>query len=203
MRSLGCYIVRVANKYKKFADTKNSDVKILKDTTIADTFDAIREGEIVALPMDCESQCSIGDLLLFHHNIIYEQIMLGKRVVSDYCVDEVNGLYQVPIGLGYGYYSKGIFNALEGYVFVEPVPYPDSGSIINPNQPKEVKQVGVVRYGCKELEELGIVVGDTIIFSPYSEYPYQINRVKLYRMKVKDIQAKWDGNGILPNINLV
>ena len=205
MRAVGCYIVHVPMKYEDRWETKNKDVVIYKDTTVADTFDAIRSGEVVALPLDvADCDVKIGDNLLFHHNIVFEQIMLEKRIISDFCIDENKGLYRVPIGLCYGYYREGSFSAINGYVFVAPIEVPDSdeSQIIKVKTKKYIKQIGTVRYGCKELLELSVEEGDIVVFSPYSEYPYSIDGETVYRMKVKDIDGVWDKKGTYPNISL-
>ena len=47
--------------------------------------------------------------------------------------------------------------------------------------------VGIVKYGNKELEDLGVKEGDEITFEPESEYPFFIDGEKLYRMFTKNI----------------
>ena len=48
-----------------------------------------------------------------------------------------------------------------------------------------------MKYINKELESLGIQAGDLVSFTPDSEYEFDIDGEKLYRMFTKNIAIKW------------
>lgn len=193
MRPLRDYIVHVPVKYKDVFDTASS-VVIFKDPTIPDVWDAYREGTVRFTPIGDDSGVLPGDRLIFHHNIVNEGIMQGQRVKSDFVLDEEERLYMVPKTEAYGYYRDGVFTAIDGFVFVKPLSeeiiHSDVIEIPSYIKDKELTQIGILRYGCKQSKEIGVQEGDKVKFSRFSEYPYEIEGEKVYRMRVKDLEAK-------------
>ena len=70
------------------------------------------------------------------------------------------------------------------YCFIKPISLEDSYIFKGGN---EEPLVGIVKYINKELELLGIQEGDKISFTPDSEYEFNIEGEKLYRMFTNNI----------------
>ena len=83
---------------------------------------------------------------------------------SDNAIYSLN--FQVDVGMNDSSYSGKIFKAGE-----EPL-------------------VGIIKYINKELESKGLKEGDTISFEPDSEYAFQVDGEKLYRMFTSNIKLK-------------
>tara|TARA_B100000575_G_C22515824_1_gene335120 strand:- start:249 stop:470 length:222 start_codon:yes stop_codon:yes gene_type:complete len=52
---------------------------------------------------------------------------------------------------------------------------------------KEEPLIGTIKYINKELEDMGVKVGDEISFTPESEYEFYVEGEKLYRMFTNNI----------------
>ena len=82
------------------------------------------------------------------------------------------------------YLKKDIWKAHSKYCFIKPLPLKES-YIFKPGG--EEPLTGIIKYINQELIDLGLSVGDEIIFEPESEYPFYINDEKLYRMLTNNI----------------
>jgi co-chaperonin GroES (HSP10) len=72
-------------------------------------------------------------------------------------------------------------------VFVSPVDNDHTGiTTIDVEKPL----VGTIKYANDEVLDLGLKVGDMVIFEPESEYPFWIDGEKVYRMYTKNLTIK-------------
>jgi hypothetical protein len=72
------------------------------------------------------------------------------------------------------------------YCFIKPVDAKESFIFKAGEEPL----VGIIKYINKELESKGLKEGDTISFEPDSEYAFQVDGEKLYRMFTSNIKLK-------------
>ena len=81
------------------------------------------------------------------------------------------------------YHDGTRWNSHGKYCFVKPVPAKDSTIYKTGEEPL----VGILKYGNKQLEALGVKEGDEISFEPHSEYTFYVDGEKLYRMFTNNI----------------
>jgi hypothetical protein len=70
------------------------------------------------------------------------------------------------------------------YVFVSPVENDHEGIMTTDT---EKPLVGIIKYANQEVLDLGLNEGDKVAFEPESEYPFEIDGQKVYRMYTKNI----------------
>ena len=76
------------------------------------------------------------------------------------------------------------------YCFIKPIPIEKKYlHVVESEEPLW----GIVKYGNPQLENLNVHVGDKISFQPNSEYEFEIDGEKLYRMYTNNITLK-DGH---------
>lgn len=195
MKSIHNYIVHIENKHVEEIETK-SGLVLQKHLGISQGFDFTREGTIVCESTRGCNDIKEGDTVYFHHHIAMEEIGFdGNRMESDYLFDVDKGWYSVPVGMVYGYSREDKFTPIDGWCFLEPTinnkinpdKYPH---IIIPNNEVEAVSVGIIKYGCPQLYEIGIKEGDAVYFSDNSKYPMKILGEDMWRMNVDWILAK-------------
>jgi hypothetical protein len=77
------------------------------------------------------------------------------------------------------YKKNGKWNTYDRYCFVKPCPAEES-YIYKPFS--EEPLVGEMRYANRYLKKLGVNAGDKVSFKPDSEYEFNVDGEKLYRM---------------------
>jgi hypothetical protein len=82
------------------------------------------------------------------------------------------------------YYNHKEWRSHSKYCFVKPVPVKKS---YLSKTGKEEPLIGLMKYINKDLEMLGVKVGDEISFTPDSEYEFEVDGEKLYRMFTNNI----------------
>ena len=121
----------------------------------------------------------VGDRVIAHHNIFRRWYdVRGKERNGGNYIDE--GLYYVNDSQVYAYDNGDGWKALPGYSFVEPIAEKfgewDTGY--------ELPLVGHIRYGH---DQVGLEEGSLVGFSPGSEFEFNIEGKKLYRILLNDI----------------
>ena len=173
-------LVKVPETYEREKDI--GGIKIALSNQVDDVKDTIRYGEVLSVPILFETNLKIGDTIYFHHNVIRKP----TKITSEYeythgmfDFDRSKGLYQCPLELIYAIERDGEVMALEPWCYIAPLDYDG----------KEDRMVGfgIVKYGNKQLDELGYVEGTKIIYSKDSDYTFDIKGEHLYRMQTKDI----------------
>ncbi len=166
-------------KNRRYNNTKSiGGVDFVVSTSIEDHNFSNREAEVVELPLRYEGPIQVGDVLLVHHNVFkYYNDMKGKqRSGKSFFKDN---LFFVEEEQYYAYKHNGNWNAVDRYCFVKPVDVEDS-YIYKPIT--EEPLVGEMKYPNDYLTSKGISSGDRVCFKPESEYEFNIDGEKLYRM---------------------
>ena len=175
------YIVEpVGHEYK---NTKTiAGVEFTVNATIENAQFVNRMGRVCVTPKG--SEIKVGSLVILHHNVFrtYLDMKGRKRKSNEYYRD---GLYLVSEEKIYLYNDGDDWKTTKGYCFVSPVDYLQSSDVYRDDK-KEEKHVGVVRY----INSPYVNTGDTVAFKKNSEYRFDINDEKLYRMRVNDICVK-------------
>ncbi len=156
-----------------------------EDHTVTNRF-----GIVENVPMGYNGSIHIGDTLLVHHNVFrkYYDMKGRERSGPSYVKDDLYVVYWDQFFL---YKSKGRWLSHNPYCFIRPLENTAMHyANFNAEAPSELFLVGEIAYINDELIKLGLKVGDKISFSPESEYEFEIDGEKLYRMFTKNICVK-------------
>jgi co-chaperonin GroES (HSP10) len=88
--------------------------------------------------------------------------------------------------------GEGDWIPIDPYCFVKPIKkeVKDSFFKLSPDQDSykgNIPNMGTLEYPNKNLLDQGAKAGDTVIFSKYSEYEFDIDGEIYYKMSTKDI----------------
>ena len=142
-----------------------------------------RFGEVTSLPIHYNGDVKVGDILLVHHNVFkfYYDMYGREKSGKSYFRED---MFLVDEDQFFLYFQDGRWTAYSKYCFIKPVEAKES---FLGKTGKEEPLVGTIKYINKELIELGVKVGDEISFVPESDYEFNINEEKLYRMYTENI----------------
>jgi hypothetical protein len=171
-----------------YNNTKNiAGVDLVVNTTIEDAAFVNRIGVVKGLPTtEQDVELQIGDTVVVHHNVFRTYLnMKGQQTKSNEFFRDNS--YIVPLERIYLYKRKDDWKALKSYCFVLPVDYSQNSDILR-NKEKE-DHVGLVEVSNEYLQSKGVSKGSKIGFTKNSEYEFEIEGKKLYRMQTRDICA--------------
>lgn len=133
-----------------------------------------RFGIVLETPIDYNGEITKGDTLLVHHNVF--------RQYYDMAGLERNGN---------SYFRENIYLINNEQYFL----YKHNNEWLAPNpfcfiKPCEEELTGTIRYMNSEMEAMGLLVGDKVVFQPDSEYEFYVDGERLYRMFTKNLCLK-------------
>lgn len=168
---------------KEYKNTKTiANLEFTVNTSIEDATFVNRLGIVCAVPNG--GQVPQGSLVVVHHNVFrtYLDMKGNKRKSNEYFRD---GQYLVSPSKIYMYNNGDGWKTTEEYCFVSPVDYIQDSELYRSDKEKE-QHVGIIKHGnIKSVSE-----GDMIGFTKNSEYEFNIEGEKIYRMKNSDICIK-------------
>ena len=170
-------ITPYGNEYKNQKEIAGK--KLIINTTIEDAKFVNRLGVVCAVPINGSNGPQVGDIVVVHHNVFrtYYDMKGKQRKSNEYFRD---GQYLVSPERIYMYHDGKDWKCTEGYCFVTPVDYIQSGDLYRTEE-KEEEHVGLVRNS--SIYEQGTRVG----FTKNSEYQFDIEDEKVYRMRESDL----------------
>lgn len=174
-------------KGKRYNNTKTiGGIEFVVSTSQEDFSHSNRQAEVIELPLGYTGPIQVGDFLLVHHNVFkYYNDMKGiQRSGKSFFKDD---LFFVEPEQFYAYRNGEHWNAVDRYCFIKPIPVEDSYIYKNT---KEEPLIGLIKYPNKYLVSQGINQGDKVTFKPDSEYEFNIDGEKLYRMYDHQITMK-------------
>ncbi len=187
MRSPHSFIVKPLNN-KRYNNTKDiGGIEFIVSTSEEDHKFSNRFAEVVETPVGYDGKISKGDTLLVHHNVfkyyndIYGRQKSGRSWLKD-------NLFIVDFDQFFLYKKGDEWKAFDKYCFVKPIKKKDS--YIIGSGVKEEPLHGELVYLNDQLVELGLKKGDNICFEPFSEYMFDIEGQKLFRMYTSNITIK-------------
>jgi hypothetical protein len=183
MQALFDYIVKpIGGRYNNSIDVDGSE--LLLNTEISNHQYVNREAEILALPKNIKSNLKVGDTIVVHHNIFrrWYNIRGEEKNSRSYYKD---GTYIIKEDQIFLYKRKDKWKPLKGYCFIQPIK-----SIDKFDESKERPLMGVVKYS-----DGSIKVGDLVGFTPWSEFEFVVDNIRLYRVLSKDISIKYEYQG--------
>jgi len=145
-----------------------------------------RFAEVISTPLWYKGEIGKGDLLLVHHNVFkYYNDMRGRQKSGrSFFRDDV---FMVDNDQFFMYKKNGKWKAHDRYCFVKPIAATES-YIKKPFT--EEPLMGEMMYPSEYLISKGVNQGDTICFTPDSEYEFNVDGEKLFRMYESAITMK-------------
>lgn len=161
-------------------------VEFIVNTSEEDHKFSNRHALVVDTPLGYTGPIRPGDILLVHHNVFkFYNDMKGKRR-SGKSFFRDNKFFIEPEQ--FFMYKRGTtWYSYDRYCFVKPVPATDS-YIKKPftNEPLMAE----MRYPNEYLISRGVNAGDKVCFTPESEYEFEVDGEKLYRVYDHQITMK-------------
>ena len=163
-----------------------SGVKLITSTSEEDHMASNRFAQVIALPLNYKGPIQVLDTLLVHHNAFkfYNDIKGRQKSGKSFFKDD---LFFIEEEQFFMYYSDFKWTAYNRFCFVKPIPATES-YIKKPFS--EEPLMGIMRYTNKYLLSQGVNEGDIVCFAPDTEYEFNVEGEKLYRMYEHQITMK-------------
>lgn len=178
MQSPFNFIVKPVNG-KRYDNTKQvGGIELIVNTSEEDHKFSNRYAEVIEVPYKYQGPVKVGDTLIVHHNVFkfYNDMKGRQKSGRSFFRDDVFLLDEEQFFM---YKRDGKWNPIGRFCFVKPIPAIDS-YIKKPftNEPL----MGEMVYPNEYLAAQGVRVGDKVCFKPDSEYEFNVDGQKMYRM---------------------
>jgi hypothetical protein len=173
------YFIAKPVKGRRYDNTKEiAGVEFIVSTSEEDYKFSNRYAEVVETPIRYTGPIQAGDILLVHHNTFkfYNDMKGRQKSGKSFFRDDT---FFIEPDQFFMYKHDGEWNAYDRYCFVQPVP-PVESYIKKPVT--EEPLMGIMRYPNDYLKSQGVKPGDRVCFKPDSEYGFDVDGEKLYRM---------------------
>tara|TARA_R110002072_G_scaffold180069_1_gene336184 strand:- start:1844 stop:2407 length:564 start_codon:yes stop_codon:yes gene_type:complete len=183
MKSPYSFIVKPYNN-KRYDNTKAyGDINFIISTSEEDHSASNRYAVVVSTPINYKGPVKEGDMLLVHHNVFkFYYDMYGRRKSGKSFFME--DLFLVDPDQFFLYKQNGEWKGYNKYCFIKPSP--TKKSFIKKSITEE-PLFGTIKYINDQLLSMGLKVGDEISYQPDSEYEFNIDGERLYRMFTNNI----------------
>jgi hypothetical protein len=169
MKSLFDFIVTPLDgkRYRNVKKIGSTDLII--STSEEDATYSNRFAEVISIPVNYSGPIKKGDILLVHHNVFkyYSDMKGAQRSGRSYFKDN---LFFVDLEQFFMYYDGEKWNSYDRYCFIKPIPF------------SEEPLIGKMFMTNAYLDEQGVKEGDLVTFLPDTEYEFEVDGEKLYRM---------------------
>lgn len=186
MKSPFYFLVKPLNG-KRYDNTRDiSGVEIIVSTSEEDHKFSNRYAEVIELPAKYNGEIQKGDILLVHHNAFkFYNDMKGKQKSGrSFFRDD---LFLIDAEQFYLYKRDDKWFTYDKYCFVKPIA--SVASYLKKGFDEE-PLMGEMKYPNAYLISKGVNVGDKVCFCPDSEYEFEVDGEKLYRMYEQHITIK-------------
>lgn len=185
MKSLYNYIISTNDRYNNKTSVDGKELILNTEITERDYEFVNRIGTVISTPINIKTPIKKGDQVIIHHNVFrrWYDVRGNERNSGNY-IDEDR--YSVSPDQLFAYKQNGEWHCLNMYCFVEPLENEDIWSTES-----EQKLLGVLTYTNDYLSSLGVSCGDIVGFTPESEYEFNIDDKKLYRILSTDITINY------------
>jgi len=183
MKSVFNFIVEP--KHGRSTAKKDIDGKeLLLNTELQNHNYTSRLGVVKALPAAEKSEIEIGDEVLVHHNVFrrFRDIRGKEKNSKSYYADN---MFFVQPDQVYAYKRNGKWKCLSGFCFIKPIVNKSEFSLN-----KEQEAIGIIKYASGNFNE-----GELVGFKPGSEYEFNIDGERLYRVLTSLITIKYEYQG--------
>jgi len=164
---------------RRYANTKKiGGIDFVVSSSEEDASASNREAVVKELPIGYDGPICVGDTLLVHHNVFkfYNDIKGRQKSGKSFFRDD---LFFVDSEQFYLYRHEGAWHAHDRYCFVTPVPMEES-LLCKPGS--EEPLMGVMQYPNPYLLSQGVKQGSRVSFTPHSEYEYEVDGQRMYRI---------------------
>ena len=185
MRSIYNFIIYSNQRYNNSTDVEGQELILNTEITERDYMFTNRVGRVMATPLMVPTPIQKGDEVILHHNVFRRWIDIrgNEKNSSSYLNDRE---YMVSPEQIYAYKRNDEWLCLDDYCFVAPLQEDSKWAT-----ELEQKLVGKLVYSNKHLDALGFTIGDIVGFTPDSEYEFNIEDQKLYRVLSNHITMKY------------
>lgn len=171
----------------RYSNTKEiSGIEFIVNTSEEDHKFSNRYASVVETPLGYTGPIKPGDILLVHHNVFkfYNDVKGRRKSGKSFFKD--NKFFIEPEQF-FMYKSGGCWHGYDRYCFVKPILAIDS--YIKKSCTEE-PLMAEMRYPNEYLKSRGIKSGDIVCFTPDSEYEFDVDGEKLYRIYDHQITIK-------------
>ena len=186
MRSPYCFIVKPKNNSRYDNISHHGDKTLIKSTSQEDHHATNRNAIVLSPPLNYDGPIGSGDTIIVHHNVFRRYYDMKGEEKSGPCHLRDN-IYIVEPEQVYLFLQNNKWQSVDPYCFVKPKEKIQR-DILSLSTEEEL--VGELVFSTSYLKEMGIEPGDDVSFLPDSEYGFNIDGDKLYRMRQKNIVAK-------------
>ena len=185
MKSLYNYIISTNDRYNNKTSVDGKELILNTEITERDYEFVNRIGTVISTPINIKTPIKKGDQVIIHHNVFrrWYDVRGNERNSGNY-IDEDR--YSVSPDQLFAYKQNGEWHCPNMYCFVEPLENEDIWSTES-----EQKLLGVLTYTNDYLSSLGLSCGDIVGFTPESEYEFNIDDKKLYRILSTEITINY------------
>lgn len=172
---------------KRYNNTKEiAGIEFIVNTSEEEHKFSNRKAVVLDTPLWYTGPIEPGDTLLVHHNVFkFYNDMKGNRKSGRSFFRE--DIFLIDDEQFFLYKKNDTWYAYDRYCFVKPIP-PTESYINKPFS--EEPLMGIMKYPNEYLSSQGVNAGDHVIFSPDSEYEFNVDGEKLYRMYDHQITVK-------------
>jgi hypothetical protein len=185
MRSLYNYIISTNSRYDNKVSVGSKELILNTEITERDYLFVNRIGTVINAPINIKTPIESGNEVIVHHNVFrrWYDVRGNERNSGNYIKEDTYTVSEEQI---FAYKQNGEWHCPIQYCFVEPLENEDVWSTES-----EHKLVGKLTYTNDYLSSLGLSYGDVVGFTPNSEYEFNIEDKKLYRILSKDITINY------------
>ena len=164
---------------KRYNNTKDiGGIDLIISTSEEDHRFSNRYAEVIETPAGYTGPIKNGDTLLVHHNVFkfYNDIKGNRKSGKSFFREDT---FLIEPDQFFMFKSNGVWHTYDRYCFVKPLPAQESW-IKKPFTDEPL--MGVMRYPNDYLLSRGVKAGDTVCFMPESEYEFDVDGERMFRM---------------------
>ncbi len=186
MQSPYSFIVQPVNNKRYDNSKKIGNIDFITNTSEEDHMFSNRYATVISVPINYNGEITKGDTLLVHHNVFkFYNDMRGRRKRGKSFFKE--NMFFVDYDQFFLYKKKDKWKAHDKYCFIKPIKVKEK---FLSQSSSEEPLMGKIKYINNQLIKLGLKEGDEISFQPESEYEFNVEGEKLYRMFTNNITLK-------------
>ena len=186
MRSPNYFIIKPYKGVRYDNVRKFGDVDFTMSSSIEDHTVTNRLAVIQSTPDWYDGPIVRGDIVVVHHNTFRLYYNMSGKEISSWSFYK-DDIYLIDIEQMYLYKKEdGEWQSIAPYCFIKPLLNDNKNDVLNTYVEKS--QAGIIKY--MPSNSLPIEIGDEVAFKPGSEYAFNIDGEKLYRMKISSICLK-------------
>lgn len=172
---------------KRYNNTKDiGGIEFIVNTSEEDHRFSNRQAEVIEVPHKYDGPIQKGDILLVHHNVFkfYNDIKGRRKSGRSFFKEDI---FFIEPDQFFMYKRDGVWHTHGRHCFVKPIAAIDS-YIKKPFTHEPL--MGEMRFPNAYLISQGVNEGDKICFKPDSEYEFDVDGEKLYRIFDHQITMK-------------